>query len=163
MASRLFFDPLVALRVSPLVSATCTLLYASDQYFFLGILSRPEIQEHSKPLLPSYFKYFFYRATPFVVGLLAITTSTSIANIYTQRPASFGWYMAGAVLAVGHFLFVPAIAPSCKALIEAEGSPNTDVHRILDEWRAINWIRGLTVDLGAWAALAIAVTKTLQA
>jgi hypothetical protein len=56
-------------------------------------------------------------------------------------------------------LFVPAIAPSVKGLMDTpEGE---DVHGFLDRWLSINALRTLTVDLAAWGALAVAVTRTL--
>lgn len=166
MASGRFFDPLVALRTAPLISATCSLVFAKDEEFFLSIFSRPENRELSKPLLPSYFSTFFNNGLIFVLSALVVTTGTSIANLYTrpwalQAHGSYPWYVAGAVLSASHLLFVPSIAPSCKTLAEAK--PDDDNHATLDEWRNINWIRGITADLGAWATLVVAVFKTLEA
>ena len=169
MASGLFFDPLVALRALPLVSSTCTLLYARDQHFFLGTLHRPDLRTKSRPLVSPYFAATFYRGVTFVVGLLAVTTWSSVANLYVHRPAlharqSFRWYVASAVLSASHLLFVPWIANSCKNLVfpnpDREGD---DAAQALDEWLWINWARMLTVDFAAWAVTAVAVTKTLRA
>ncbi|KAH7268275.1 hypothetical protein B0J15DRAFT_486519 [Fusarium solani] len=162
MASGLFFDPLVALRAAPLISTTCSLLYAWDQHFFLGLLNRPENRATSKPLLQSYFTTFFHRGLPFVVSLVAVSTWTGVANLYIQRPAlqargSVWWYVSGTALAVGHLLFVPWIAPSCQAIMEG-----TDVNRSLDEWLTLNSRRMLSVDLAAWAAFVVAAVKTLR-
>lgn len=168
MASGLFFDPLVALRVAPLVSSTCTLLYAWDQHFFLGVLNRPDHRARSRPLLSSYFDTIFYRGVAFVVSVLGVTTWSSIANLCAHRAdlharQSFRWYIAGAVLSASHLLFVPKIASSCKALIYPDSNPGEDVNVVLDGWLSINWVRMVTVDLAAWAVTVIAVTKTLRA
>ncbi|KAK4109000.1 hypothetical protein N656DRAFT_783665 [Canariomyces notabilis] len=173
------FDPVVALRAAPLVSSTCTLLYAWDQDFFLGLLNRPENHRaRSRALLPPYFRTFFRRGVGFVVGCLAVTTWSSVANLYVRRPAlharqSFWWYVAGAALSSGHLLFVPVIAPSIKAIWDADaGKPETaegtngagiDANAALDEWLVINKIRSLTVDLAAWVTCVVAVTRTLEA
>ncbi|KAL2127061.1 hypothetical protein VTI74DRAFT_11389 [Chaetomium olivicolor] len=167
MASRLFFDPIVLLRVTPLISSTCTLLYASDQDFFLGILNRPENRAKSRSLLPSYFDTFFRRGVFFVVGCLSVTTWSSIANLYVRRPAlvakqSGWWYVAIGALSIGHLLFVPLIAPSVKATLDAD-KEGTDANASLDKWLLINRIRMLTVDFAAWAASVAAVLSTLAA
>ncbi|KAI1641218.1 hypothetical protein F4809DRAFT_216543 [Biscogniauxia mediterranea] len=165
MASGLFFDPMVALRAAPLVSSTCTLLYAWDQHLFLSLLNARQVREHSRPMIPIYFKKLFYRALPMVLGFLTVTTSTAVANLYTQRATlqargSLWWYTAGAALAVSHLGFVPFIAPSVKGMIEA--SSEDDANKSLDEWLSVNMIRSLTVDLGAWIAVTVAVVKTLR-
>ncbi|SPQ26560.1 b497194e-7239-45dc-80ea-1b3f270caca1 [Thermothielavioides terrestris] len=168
MASRLFFDPVVLLRTAPLVSSTCTLLYGTDQSFFLGLLNRPAAtRARSRPLLPDYFAAFFRRGVVFVVACLAVTTWSSVANLYV-RPAALRardsrwWYVAGAVLSASHLLFVPLVAPSIKATVDAD-EKGTDANASLDEWLTVNWVRTLTVDLGAWAACFVAAVKSLEA
>lgn len=168
MASKLFFDPLVALRAAPLVSSTCTLLYAYDQHFFLGLLNRPETRRHSKALLPPYFRTFFRQGVVFVVAMLAVTTWASVANLYVRRPrlsatGSVWWYIAGAVLSSSHLLFIPGVAPSIKRISEAGSGGEEDVNGALDEWLRVNKIRMLTVDLAAWIACVVAAGKSLSA
>jgi hypothetical protein len=167
MASRQFLDPIVLLRAAPLVSSTCTLLYARDQDFFLGILNRGKPREHSGRLLPAYFKTFFQRGVVFVVACLAATTWTSIGNLYVRRSAlhvkqSFWWYAAGAVFSASHLLFVPLVAPPIQAIVGAEKDAS-DPNALLDKWLSFNWIRMVTVDLAAWVACVVATTKSLEA
>ncbi|RSL53419.1 hypothetical protein CEP54_010436 [Fusarium duplospermum] len=88
MDSGLSFDPLVALRAAPLVSTTCSLLYAWDQHFFLGLLNRPENRATSKPLLQSYFTTFFHRDDS---QLDRRATAASRLNITTCRVTVNGW------------------------------------------------------------------------
>jgi hypothetical protein len=164
MASLRFFDPIALLRVTPLVSSTCTLLYASDQDFFLGIFNRPENRTKSRPLLPSYFDTFFRRGVVFVVGCLSVTACASVANLYVRKPTlvarqSGWWYVGSGALSLAHLLFVPRIAPSVKATLEADRE-GTDPNASLDEWLRINRIRMLTVDVGAWVASVAAVVST---
>ncbi|KAJ9143175.1 hypothetical protein NKR19_g7008 [Coniochaeta hoffmannii] len=168
MASYLFFDPLVALRAAPLVSSTCTLLYARDQQFFLGLLNRPDTRRHSKGLLPPFFRTFFREGVAFVVAMLAATTWGSVANLYVRRAGlrargAFWWYVAGAVLSSSHLLFIPGVAPSIKRISDAKGEEGEDVNGDLDEWLGVNKVRMLTVDLAAWVACVVAVGKSLSA
>jgi hypothetical protein len=167
MASKLFFDPIVALRAAPLVSSTCTLLYAYDQHFFLGLLNRPDTRHHSKALLPAYFRTFFREGVAFVIAMLAVTTWGSVANLYVRRPnlqarGSLCWYVAAAVLSSSHLLFIPGVAPSIKRISEAKGGEE-DVNGALDEWLCVNKLRMVTVDLLAWVACVVAVGKSLSA
>ncbi|KXH33022.1 hypothetical protein CSIM01_05157 [Colletotrichum simmondsii] len=166
MASGQFFDPLVALRVAPLVSSTCTLLFAWDQHFFLSLFNdTSELRKKSAPMLKPYFNTFFSRGVFFVLGFIAVSTSTGIANLYTQPAAlrsqgTYWWYAAGAAMSAGHLLYVPAVAPHVKALAEAKD--DDDVNGILDEWLKANWLRMVTVDLGAWLAFGVGALSTLR-
>ncbi|KAK2040428.1 hypothetical protein LZ31DRAFT_474555 [Colletotrichum somersetense] len=166
MASRLFFDPMVALRVAPLVSSTCTLLYARDQHFFLGLFNRTaENRMKSAPMLKSYFGDFFRRGVGFVLGVIAISVTTATANLYIQpealrRTGASWWYALGAAMSAGHLAYVPFVAPRVKALMEAEGEE--DVNGILDSWLGVNWWRTVTVDFGAWLAFGVAVATSLH-
>ncbi|KAL2104999.1 hypothetical protein VUR80DRAFT_9180 [Thermomyces stellatus] len=162
MASRLFFDPLVALRTAPLVSSTCTLLFAWDQHLFLSNLNLPDTRALSKPVVRPYFRCLFRRSIAQVLGFVAVTAAASAANLRAHRPSlsargSAPWYAAGALLAAGHLLFVPIIAPRVRALVQdAEVDPND----VLDKWLSVHAVRSLTVDLAAWVACAVAVGKT---
>ncbi|KAL2179626.1 uncharacterized protein P884DRAFT_256895 [Thermothelomyces heterothallicus CBS 202.75] len=172
MASRLIFDPIVLLRVTPLVSSTCTLLYGADQDFFLGLLNRPESRAKSRPLLPAYFGAFFRRGVVFVVACLAVTAWSSVANLYARRPtliasrSSGWWYVATAALSTAHLLFVPLVAPPIKAIIDADedsAGADADANATLDAWLRINRVRTLTVDLAAWVASVGAAVGSLAA
>ncbi|KAH8883736.1 hypothetical protein GQ53DRAFT_752776 [Thozetella sp. PMI_491] len=166
MASGLFsFDPLVALRVAPLVSSSCTLFFAWNQHFFLSLLNRPEDRKLTKAYIPIYFPKFFAPGTVVVLVFLTATISSSTANLYTQRAAleasgSFVWYAAGAVLAASHLLFIPAVAPHVQTIYGAD--EKTDVHGALGSWLSANFARMVTVDLLAWVACTFAVIKTVR-
>ncbi|WYZ44818.1 hypothetical protein EsH8_VIII_000134 [Colletotrichum jinshuiense] len=167
MASRLVFDPLVALRAGPLVSSTCTLLYAWDQHFFLSIFNKDEeTRKKSAPLLKSYYTAFFRRGVVIVLGFITVSASTAAMNLYKQSPSdrgrgTFWWYTAGAAFSTGHLLFVPVIAPHVQNLIEAKDG--TDVNETLDRWLRVNWWRMVTVDFAAWVAFFAAAVSTLRA
>lgn len=167
MASLHSFDPITLLRITPLVSSTCTLLYASDQDFFLGLFNLPENRTHSQPLLPSYFGAFFRRGVVFVVGCLAVTAGASVANLYVRKPVlvarrSGWWYVGSGALALAHLLFVPWIAPSVRATVEADRE-GADPNAALDQWLRINRVRMWTVDVGAWVASVAAVVTAVVA
>ncbi|SPN98658.1 related to integral membrane protein [Cephalotrichum gorgonifer] len=166
MASRLFFDPVVALRTAPLVSSTCTLFYAFSQDFFLRIFNHADLRKENKSAVSPYFKIFFCRGLPIVLSLLSATTSTTVANLYTQpsslrNKGAYSWYMAAAIFSASHILFVPFVPGSVKRLVENE--KDTDANDTLDEWLSVNALRGLTVDLVAWVACVVAVGKSLVA
>lgn len=164
MGSRQLFDPLVALRVAPLITSTCALWYGWDQQFFFGIFTRPENQAKSRALLPSYFQYCFNHGVVSVLGVLTLTLTTSITNLYRGRAVlqdkqSFHWYAAGAALTASHLLFVPFVAPSVQRLFEDPTGDNAIEN--MEKWLSVNAIRTLTVDLAAWGSFAVAVMRTL--
>lgn len=168
MASRLFFDPLVALRVAPLVTATCTLVFGNVQHFFLSTLNQPENKEPSRALPPSYWAGFFRRGVKTAVVLLLATIGSCIANIYIEPASlkaseSYSLYITGAVLGVAHFLFAPIILPSGVSLTSNETQPGVNLFDILDKWLWAQTIQMWTVDLGAWLALLVAVGRALKA
>ncbi|TEA09888.1 hypothetical protein C8034_v011549 [Colletotrichum sidae] len=54
---------LTTLRLAPLLSSTCTLLFAHDQHFFLTLFNRPETRKQSTNLVPTYFRLFSAKAS----------------------------------------------------------------------------------------------------
>ncbi|RDA92495.1 hypothetical protein CP533_6470 [Ophiocordyceps camponoti-saundersi (nom. inval.)] len=160
----LTLDPLVLLRSTPLISSTCSLLYAWDQHFFLSHLNRPENRTRSRPLLTSYFTPCFRRGLPFVLSAVAVSFGSGIANFFVGRPpssssSSLRCYAVGSALAAAHLLYVPFIAPSCSELL-SDDTP--DPNASLDSWLSVNALRSLTVDLGAWVAFVVATVSSLR-
>ncbi|KAI1641948.1 uncharacterized protein F4817DRAFT_354391 [Daldinia loculata] len=49
----------VSLSLDPVISSTCSLWFAWDQYEFLTLFCKPDIHTLSNRLLPSYFTTFF--------------------------------------------------------------------------------------------------------
>ncbi|KKP07016.1 hypothetical protein THAR02_00895 [Trichoderma harzianum] len=165
MASRAFFDPVVALRAAPLLTSTCSLWFAWDQHFFLHLFNKPEIRSKSNELLPTYFGYFFRGGVTRVLVLLSLTVSSTLATCLVNHDShwangSLRWYTAGMVLAASHLAFVPAIAPKVQAVIEdtSKGQSIKD----LDSWLTIHAWRGLTVDLAAWGCFVVATVRNIQ-
>jgi len=163
MASRLFFDPMAALAVAPLLSSTCTVFYAWDQHFFLRLFNTPQNRPKSNAILPSYFDAFFAAGLPYVVGFLGVTFWSTVGNYYWRynklvANQSLKWYLAGGAFALSHLLFVPWIAPHIKAIVHDDRSKGEPTE-LLDRWLGVNALRGLTVDVAAWACMTIAVLK----
>ncbi|CAI4213210.1 unnamed protein product [Parascedosporium putredinis] len=169
MASRQFFDPVVALRAAPLVSATCTLLYAWDQHLFLSVLNQPSTRQHSRPILSPYWKALFPKGLSMVLGFITVTSSASAANLYAHGPVlrlrqSYWWYVAGAALSLSHLLFVPFVAPPLEKIMEPSAQDGeVDPNAELERWLSVNALRSVTVDFAAWVAVGVAVLKSLTA
>ncbi|KAK0383541.1 hypothetical protein NLU13_9452 [Sarocladium strictum] len=168
MASGAFSNPKTLLYVAPVVSTTCTLLYARDQDFFLSLFSEKSVpaehQGHIQAILPSHFARFFHRGIYGVVGFIGATTWLSGGSAYSlgRGHAAFGWYMGAATLAVGHLAYVPWIAPRVKKIVETtDGEGEGAVVDVLREWLGLNYLRMWTTDLGAWVCCLVAVGKTL--
>ncbi|RCI10216.1 hypothetical protein L249_8518 [Ophiocordyceps polyrhachis-furcata BCC 54312] len=153
-------DPNVLLRTVPLISSTCSLLFAWDQHFFLSLLNKPETRPHSRPLLTSYFAPCFRRGLPFVLAAVSVSFGSGMANFFLARSSpSLPFYVVGSALAFSHLLYAPFIGPSCRKLLFADTSdPNAD----LDSWLSVNALRSLTVDLGAWVAFIVATVGSLR-
>lgn len=161
----MLFDPMVALRAAPLLSATCSLFFGFEQSFWLSVINTRELRHKTKPLIQPLFTRFFNRGVIIVVSGIAVSFWSGLANLYVRRAAlqsrgSFWWYVAGTVGALSHLTFVPLVAPSIKDITAA--TEGTDPNERLDDWIAVNNIRTLTVDLFAWAAFAVAVGKTFE-
>ncbi|RDW71018.1 hypothetical protein BP6252_07581 [Coleophoma cylindrospora] len=164
MASKLFFDPLVLLRVAPLITSTASLMFAADEHFFLTKFLAPEDREKSNAILPGWFSRMFHSGVIIVIGLNTLTTGTSIANLVfkSESLASTGrqFYTAGLAFGLAHYLFVPIIAYPIRDIVEdrSHGESTKD----LKKWIDINLLRTLTVDLSCWASFFAAVLTTLH-
>ncbi|KAF7539839.1 hypothetical protein G7Z17_g12339 [Cylindrodendrum hubeiense] len=168
MASGAFFNPRTLLLVTPLISSTCTLWFSRDQDFFLSIFTERIDEKKANDVLPSYITGMTLRGTSAVVGLIAITSFSSLANIWLYRPilqsrGSLRWYAWTAALALGHIAWVPAVAWKLKTLMdgtaEAEGTTNVDT---MKRWLLVNFTRMVTTDLSAWLCAVAAISTTLH-
>ncbi|KAL2207673.1 hypothetical protein CC79DRAFT_1321728 [Sarocladium strictum] len=166
MASGTFSDPRTMLFVAPVVSTTCTLLFARDQDFFLSLFTEKNVpashQSHINTILPNHYSRFFRKGIYGVVGFIGATAWLSSGSAYRlgREHAAFKWYAGAAALAVGHLGFVPWIAPRVQKLAEGEEGKQENVE-VLREWLGLNYLRMWTTDLGAWACALVAVMKTL--
>ncbi|KAI1399282.1 putative integral membrane protein [Hypoxylon fuscum] len=146
----------------PVISSTCSLWFAWDQYEFLMLFRKPDLQALSNKLLPSYFTTFFNRGAPRVVALLA-TTALSCGTILRYSPStvlldSAPWYIAGLSFALGHQIWIPFILPSIR---EIQGDAKEKNVVELQSWLRVHTLRSLTVDLAAWVCCIVATAKCL--
>ncbi|KAK3196017.1 mRNA splicing protein [Lecanicillium sp. MT-2017a] len=164
-------DGKTALLLTPLVSSTCTVLFAFDQHSFLEPFTRRACYRRSNDLLPSYMKIFSPRCLAQVMSFLGVTTWSSAAALYACRAllrakGSTRWYGAAAAMACAHLLYVPLVASKARAImdddgvaVEDEGSTNAD---ILCSWLKVNVARTVTTDLVGWVCAFVAVGKTFS-
>lgn len=162
-ASRTFIEPLTLLRLAPVISTTASLILAWDQHWMLSVFTLPSLKRDSAQYLPKWFSAFFRSGLPSVLGFLSVTMATATLNLRAEslllkQRGSYYWYAAGAALAAGHLLFVPAVAPRIQAIVEDETKGNSVGE--LRRWLRVNAIRGLTVDLGAWVCCVVAAVRT---
>lgn len=167
MASGAFLNPRTVLLLTPLVSSTCCLWFATDEELFLRLLTLPETREHSDALLPAYFRNFVYGGIARVLILLGVTAFASIRSISVARPllqsrGSLVWYAGAATLAAAHLAYGPAVAWRLQAIVDDERASGRNNVDVLGEWLRVNFVRMWTTDLGAWACAFVAVTKTLS-
>lgn len=166
MASRQFFDPVILLRVAPLITSSATLSYCWAQNVFISIFTRQRNREKSNPLLPTYIEDWFYGYTGQLIAVYTTTILTASANCYFRRQIlaasnSAKWYAAGAVFSAAHFAFVPAVAWKFTTIINDETKGNSV--KVLDEWLKVHRIRSLTVDIVSWGCILLGVLRALDA
>ncbi|CAD0084262.1 unnamed protein product [Aureobasidium vineae] len=150
MISCQFFDPVVLLRVAPLVTSSAALSYCWAQNVFISIFTRHKNRDKSNPLLPTYIGDWFYGYTGQLIATYTTTILTASANLYYHgqvlaASGSAKWYTAGAVLSAAHFAFVPAVAWKFTSIIKDETKGNSV--KVLDDWLKVHRIRSLTVDI----------------
>lgn len=165
MTSHHFFDPIVLLRVSPLVTASASLSYCYAQNVFINIFTRDKNREKSNPLLPGYVKDWFYGYTGQLIATYTTTILTAGANLcyhrHTLPSNSAKWYAAGALFNAAHFAFVPLVAWKFTAIMNDETNGNSV--SVLDDWLKVHRIRSFTVDVFGWGCLLLAALKSLKA
>ncbi|KAJ8126959.1 hypothetical protein O1611_g6679 [Lasiodiplodia mahajangana] len=120
MASKAFFDPLVLLRVAPVLTSTMAMRFSHDQWLFLENFLVPAHREKANDIVPSYFKTFFMKGIWEIGVLYTLTTATGISNIYSRPGGAWKWYAAGTALAFSHMAFVPFVMYKVKGLFDDE-------------------------------------------
>ncbi|KAI0423128.1 hypothetical protein F5X98DRAFT_360212 [Xylaria grammica] len=160
MASRAFFDPLVFLRVAPVLTSTMALRFSHDQYFFLDNFLAPEHREKAKEIVPSYFTTFFMKGIWSIGVLYTLTPAAGITNFYSKPSGAWKWYAAGTAFTILHMAFVPAVMYKVKAL--ADGPSKEEGLKLLREWLKVHSIRSWVADIPAWVCFVIGCLKSLQ-
>ena len=193
---------LVALRLLPLLSTTASLTHAYMEWLtnssFIGsapvdsylsqFLTSPStslttessdtakqnIEAAKQIVVPEWFTSFFNTGVLSVVGLNTLTLSSALSNLLVSEglQESKVFYQAGLVAAVGHYAFVPIVAPSisaliCMAALQRKGDELevTEVDKGAVEWIGewVGWhkVRMSTVDVVAWGCFAWGAIHTL--
>lgn len=188
MASKSFFDPVVLLRVAPVLTSTMAMRFSHDQWLFLDNFLVPENRERANEMVPSYFRTFFMRGIWDIGILYTLTTATGVTNLTSRPNGAWKWYAAGTALAVFHMAFAPFISTSLltsrdkkrsrvthqdspalslslvvykvKALSNDE--PKGQGNKMLREWLKIHTMRSWAADIPAWACFVIGCLKSLK-
>ncbi|KAI1136027.1 hypothetical protein F5Y05DRAFT_122069 [Hypoxylon sp. FL0543] len=154
------------LYLVPVISSTSALYFAWDQYLFLSIFLKKDIQAPSNRLQSSYWQTFFPRGSAAVLGLISITSGASFALLRTQAAIlqeknSYNWYLAGGILALCHLLWAPSIMPVVDTLQDSKKDVNEGTIT-LRRWINIHLTRALTVDLACFVSCVVAAAKTIS-
>lgn len=160
MASRRIFDPIVLLRITPLLTTTALTTYT----LALFIQNPPPFAHDTRP----YYVTPRERVVPISVkltsALTAITAVSSIANLLVRRNALIAahqagwWYVASGALALARLGALGAIV----ALVERGASEGRN-RGVLDrlERGRVGWL--WVVDVAGWSALLAGVLGSLRA
>ncbi|PSR83581.1 hypothetical protein BD289DRAFT_369833, partial [Coniella lustricola] len=70
------------------------------------------------------------------------------------------WCATGVALAIIHLAFVPAVTYKIQSIIENNGRGEAVERQ--RRWSAVHAARRVTVDMGAWLACPVAVTRTVS-
>ncbi|KAI1416808.1 hypothetical protein F5Y13DRAFT_100752 [Hypoxylon sp. FL1857] len=152
------------LYLVPMVSSICSLLLAHDQWFFLRLFDKPDIQSLSNRILPSYFDTLFQRGAILVLAFLLTTISSSLAVMWSaeallRNRGSWTWYLAGTLSAASHLAFAPFIFPQVRVIVTGvKENPLIG----LRGWMRVHIIRSLTSDLAACVCFVVAVAYTIE-
>lgn len=175
------------LGAAPLDSAISRLI--------LGVDARPrdskaatvepgiELKKAKDVVIPYWFTKFFNTGVVSVVGLNSLTLLSASLNLllpssHAGWEASKKYYVVGLASAAAHYVFVPLVGRSVKALMvmaaeQARGSAKGDVDgkEEIGEGKAAEWVREwvgwhrirmVTVDLVAWNCFAWGVIGAVR-
>ncbi|KAK1767709.1 hypothetical protein QBC33DRAFT_55676 [Phialemonium atrogriseum] len=160
MASGQVFDPLVLLRVAPLVTSSFSLWYCVDQHMFYNNFIIPTNRAKGNDILPSYWKSFLAPGLGCIFSLYGLSGGAAIANTYAAAGTS-RWYGIGAVFTAAHFLFVPAVSKAISAMIKGENKG--DIWKHLQRWLRLHALRSIFIDFPGWLCFLTAAMQSLKA
>ncbi|KAI1110683.1 hypothetical protein F5Y14DRAFT_343760 [Nemania sp. NC0429] len=160
MASKAFFDPLLLLRVAPVLTSTMAMRFSHDQWLFLDNFLDSEHREKVNAIVPSYFKTFFMKGIWDIGILYTLTTATGFTNAASKSNGAWEWYAAGTTFALLHMTFVPFIMYKVKGLVDDE--PKGRGNETLRGWLDVHVVRSWLTDIPAWACFVVAFLKSVQ-
>lgn len=123
-----------------------------------------ELRKAKQLVVPEWFTNFFNTGVLSVVGLNSVTLFSAGLNLALPKGLGAGklFYQVGLVAALGHFVFVPFVGRSVRALVglaaaraggkegvKEEG--NADAVELVREWVGYHKVRMCSVDVLAWA------------
>lgn len=136
--------------------------------------AQQEIEAAKELSIPEWFTHFFNTGVLSVIGFNSLTLVSSALNLALSEGLHDTeiFYQAGLVFAVGHYAFVPLVAPSISALIgmathrrKGEGLEANEGSRRAVEWveEWVGWhkVRMGTVDVVAWVCFSWGAVNTL--
>ncbi|KAJ3579660.1 hypothetical protein NPX13_g902 [Xylaria arbuscula] len=114
MASGAFFDPVVVMRVAPVLTSTLAMRFSHDQWFFLSTFNKvpPEHRAKTNEIIPSYFTSFFMKGIWDIGVFYSLTPTWGVFNFYSRPNGAWKWYAAGTAFAVLHLAFAPLVSTS---------------------------------------------------
>lgn len=152
----------VLLRLAPLVTSSMSLWYCVDQYTFFRAFTVPSNREKGSAILPGYWNAIFTPAVGAIFALYSATIAGAWANRYWGGSQDLdGWYNLGILFSVGHFLFVPLVAPKIKAMQE-DRSKGKENWKHMEAWLRVHVTRSLLVDLPGWLCFVAAAMSALE-
>ncbi|KAI1386968.1 uncharacterized protein F4822DRAFT_445098 [Hypoxylon trugodes] len=154
------------LYLTPLISSTCSLYFAWDQYLFLRIFLKKDIVIYANRLQASYWKTFFPEGAVAVVGLIGVTSGASFTLLRTSASllrdkGSFYWYLAGGALALSHLLWAPPTLPLISTLQDEKKDPE-NAPSALRSWLTLHVARAIISDAPCFVSCLVAAVKTLS-
>ncbi|KAL1877332.1 hypothetical protein VTK73DRAFT_8785 [Phialemonium thermophilum] len=161
MASGRVFDPLVLLRVAPVISSSFSLWHCVSQHLFLNNLIVPEHRNKGNDILPSYWRTFFQPGLGVIFSLYGLSAGFALANLYSANSpgAVSRWYKFGVLFTAAHFTFVPAVAKVIKSIVDGDGKEDT--WKFQKKWLKIHAVRSVLVDFSGWLCFLAAATESL--
>ncbi|KAI1822643.1 hypothetical protein F4861DRAFT_380778 [Xylaria intraflava] len=150
----------------PVISSTCSLYFAWDQLFFLRIFLKKDVVLHGNRLQAAYWQSFFPAASPIIIGLIAVTSGSSLTLLRTsadalQQNGAYNWYLAGGAFALCHFFWVPPIWPVINKL--QDGKKDVDKGaETLNRWLNIHLTRFMSVDIACFVSCLVGAVKVLS-
>ncbi|KAH9886581.1 hypothetical protein F4778DRAFT_786682 [Xylariomycetidae sp. FL2044] len=161
MASRRFFEPVVLLRLLPVISSALAMRFSHDQFFFLRFFLAPAHREQAGAIVPSYFRVFASAEKYETAALYSLTALAGTGNlVYRPRGAAGLWYAAGTALTVAHLAFWPKMTGVAQSLLRA--GPGEQATQQLRRWLDIHRVRSSVADVPAWACFTVACLTCLQ-
>ncbi|KAF8216542.1 hypothetical protein K438DRAFT_1797406 [Mycena galopus ATCC 62051] len=152
------------LRLSPIISSTTSLVWAYDEYTFLGAWTNPQYRTQADALLPSWFKTWAPNGTLVLFSSFPMSLITGIANAYThsaslQATGALPFYWLGVFFALAHFFYGRVALRLLKAI--REGEPEGKTTKSMGDWLRMHSARTFTTDLPAFISFTIAAVLAL--